>query len=146
MVKKIATYFILASQGKDVEPVKPAEQNKQYSRMITLKESTLNYKEILPYLDTLAKELSSELKYNKVLAKGIGIIAILDDFSTVSKSTILNSPTDSYEEIKEISEKLLRELIPKCNKLIRRLSLRAYNLMYMNKSLSLLEYLTPSQS
>ncbi len=100
--KKIATYFILASQGKDVEPVKPAEQNKQYSRMITLKESTLNYKEILPYLDTLAKELSSELKYNKVLAKGIGIIAILDDFSTVSKSTILNSPTDSYEEIKEI--------------------------------------------
>jgi DNA polymerase IV (DinB-like DNA polymerase) len=139
--KKIASYFISASQGKDAEPVKPAEQNKQFSRMITLKENTLNFRELLPYLDTLAKELSNDLKYNKVLAKGIGITAILDDFSTVSKSTILSTPTNSYEDIKDIAEKLLRELLPKCNKLIRRISLRAYNLIYLYKSIPLLEYM-----
>jgi DNA polymerase IV (DinB-like DNA polymerase) len=139
--KKIASYFISASQGKDTEPVKPTEQNKQFSRMITLKESTLNFKELLPYLDTLAKELSNDLKYNNVIAKGIGITAILDDFSTVSKSTILNTPTNSYEDIKETAEKLLRELLPKCNKLIRRMSLRAYNLIYLYKSISLLKYM-----
>jgi DNA polymerase IV (DinB-like DNA polymerase) len=139
--KKIASYFISASQGKDTEPVKPTEQNKQFSRMITLKENTLNFKELLFYLDTLAKELSNDLKYNKVLAKGIGITAILDDFSTVSKSTILNTPTNSYEDIKDIAEKLLRELLPKCNKLIRRISLRAYNLIYLYKSIPLLEYM-----
>jgi DNA polymerase IV (DinB-like DNA polymerase) len=139
--KKIASYFISASQGKDTEPVKPTEQNKQFSRMITLKENTLNFKELLPYLDTLAKELSNDLKYNKVLAKGIGITAILDDFSTVSKSTILNTPTNLYEDIKDIAEKLLRELLPKCNKLIRRISLRAYNLIYLYKSIPLLEYM-----
>ncbi len=139
--KKIASYFISASQGKDTEPVKPSEQNKQFSRMITLKESTLNFKELLPYLDTLAKELSNDLKYNNVIAKGIGITAILDDLSTVSKSTILNTPTNSYEDIKETAEKLLRELLPKCNKLIRRMSLRAYNLIYLYKSIPLLKYM-----
>jgi DNA polymerase IV (DinB-like DNA polymerase) len=139
--KKIASYFISASQGKDTEPVKPTEQNKQFSRMITLKESTLNFKELLPYLDTLAKELSNDLKYNNVIAKGIGITAILDDLSTVSKSTILNTPTNSYEDIKETAEKLLRELLPKCNKLIRRMSLRAYNLIYLYKSIPLLKYM-----
>jgi DNA polymerase IV (DinB-like DNA polymerase) len=139
--KKIASYFISASQGKDTEPVKPTEQNKQFSRMITLKESTLNFKELLPYLDTLAKELSNDLKYNNVIAKGIGITAILDDLSTVSKSTILNTPTNSYEDIKETAEKLLRELLPKCNKLVRRMSLRAYNLIYLYKSIPLLKYM-----
>jgi len=127
--KKIASYLYLSAQGKETEGVKESTDVEQLNRMITLKENTLNFKEILPYLEQIVKELVEDLKNNKFLAGGIGVMAILEDFSTISKSQVLDLPTDSYEEIYKIAENLLFKLIQKSNKLFRRISVKAYNLV-----------------
>ncbi|MFP3189970.1 MAG: DNA polymerase IV [Thermoproteota archaeon] len=127
--KKIATYFVLAAQGKETEPIRENYQVKQFSRMITLKSNTLALSEIRPYLEELAKDLSSILKDYKVYAKGISVMAVLDDLSIISKSKLVEKPINSYEEIFKIAEGLLVELIKKSQRLFRRLALRAYEIV-----------------
>lgn len=127
--KKIATYFVLAAQGKETEPIRENYQVKQFSRMITLKSNTLALSEIRPYLEELAKDLSSILKDYKVYAKGISVMAVLDDLSIISNSKLVEKPINSYEEIFKIAEGLLVELIKKSQRLFRRLALRAYEIV-----------------
>ncbi len=127
--KKTATYLKLAAEGRDKEEVKPAEKAKQYSRMITLKENTLALADILPYVESLCKELSEDLKMNNKLAKGIGLTAILADLSTISKNKTLDQPTNDFNKIFNTAKDLLPELIAKSRKLFRRISVRAYGLI-----------------
>jgi DNA polymerase IV (DinB-like DNA polymerase) len=139
--KKTATYLKLAAEGKDKEEIKEVEEAKQYSRMITLKENTLSMRDILPYIEALCKELSEALKKDKKLARGIGLTAILEDLSTLSKNKTLEEPTNEFEKIFEVSKSLLPELISKSNKLFRRISVRVFNLIDISGVKTLEEFI-----
>ncbi len=143
--KKVATYLKLAANGEDKEEVKPAEKAKQYSRMVTLKENTLSVKEILPYLEMLCKELSEDLKLNNKLAKGIGLAAILEDLSVISKSKTLDQPTNDFNKIFSTAKALLPDLITRSRKLFRRISVRAYNLVDISSLESLERFANQSR-
>lgn len=138
--RKIATYMKLAAEGKDVEPIREFWEAKQFSRMTTLKENTLSMKEIIPYLESLCKEISNDLKLNGKLARGIGIMAVLEDLSMISKSKTLDQATNDYEKIFEVCKELLPELIAKSNKLFRRIAVKAYSLVNVQGVKSLEEF------
>jgi len=138
--RKTATYLKLAAEGKDKEELKEIEEAKQYSRMVTLKENTLSFKEILPYIEALCKDISEILKQNGKLARGIGLTAILEDLTTLSKNKTLNQPTNDFNKIFEEAKELLPQLISKSNKLFRRISVRAFNLVDISGVRSLEEF------
>jgi len=127
--RKSATYLKLAAEGKDKEEPRESEESKQYSRMATLKENTLSLRDILPYIEELCKDISLTLKQNGKLAKGVGLTAILEDLTTLSKNKTLDQPVNSFEKIFEVAKELLPELISKSNKLFRRISVRVFNLV-----------------
>lgn len=139
--KKIATYYVLAAQGKETEPIRESYQVKQFSRMVTLKSNTLSFNEMRPYLEELSKDLSAILKNYNIKAKGISIMAVLDDLSIISKSKLLDKPTNNELEILKVSEALLVELIKKSPRLFRRLALRAYDLISYEKVESLEKFM-----
>jgi len=127
--KKISTYFVLAAQGKETEQVKETYEVKQFSRMVTLKNNTLQFNEIKPYLEQLSKELSETLKSNNYFAKGISVMAVLDDLNIISKSKLADKPINSEKDIYKIAEPLLLDLIKRSPRMFRRLALRAYDLI-----------------
>jgi len=97
--------------------------------MVTLKNNTLQFNEIKPYLEQLSKELSETLKSNNYFAKGISVMAVLDDLNIISKSKLADKPINSEKDIYKIAEPLLLDLIKKSPRMFRRLALRAYDLI-----------------
>lgn len=121
--EKTGIYFHEAASGIDNEPVEESERE-QISRIVTLKENSVDFevisKEILPMSDEIAKELKKEGRR----FRSVGIIAILDDLSTKTKTHTIDYHTDSPEALSQISADLLEEFLKGSDRKLRRFGIK----------------------
>ena len=125
---KIGEYFHKSSMGIDEEPVKEDEP-KQFSRIVTLKEDTIDLEFISPILRNLSKELWLIANNQNYLFRSIGIIAILENLKSHLRTKTLYHATNSPEIIYDTALELLLDLIKKTGeRKIRRIGVKIYNL------------------
>jgi len=108
--KKLGTYFYLAANGIDHEEVINKE-SKEISRITTLKDNTLDFNEISKVLEELVKDVYSKMVKQGLACKSIGLLAIMENLKTHSKSKTFDHPTNNFEFINKLSKELLEEFL-----------------------------------
>ncbi len=121
--EKFGSYLHDAANGIDEEEVEEHERE-QISRIVTLKENTLEFGKIAQEIEPMAEDIKTELAKEGKSFKSIGIIAVLEDLSTKTKNRTIEAHTDSEEAIKSVSRELLREFLPDAGKRIRRFGIK----------------------
>lgn len=127
--RKTGAYIFNASQGKDDEPVREDESIKQISRIMTLKTSTNFVQEMLNDLESLCRAVHKSAIDQGFSFKSVGIILIMDDLSTKTKSRSLKSPSISYDEMFRTARTLLEEAVIGNQLMVRRLGVRVSELI-----------------
>ncbi len=124
---KIGENFYKSSMGINEEPVKE-EEPKQFSRIVTLKEDTINFQFISPILKNLSKELWSTVNANNYYFRSIAIIAIMENLKSHFRTKTLHHATNSLEIIYDTASELLLDLIKDIGEYkIRRIGVKVYN-------------------
>jgi DNA polymerase IV (DinB-like DNA polymerase) len=126
--KLIARLLYRSAQGIDDSEVEQKEEQKQISRITTLKQKSREKDEIMQYADLLIKEIADELKSKDLLWSTVGIIAIDEGMRIHTKMRTLAHPTESAEEIKRIASELFDELIESTTVLFRRVGVKVEKL------------------
>lgn len=116
--EKSGVYLHEASNGIDDEPVEESER-KQISRIMTLKENTVEFGKISAEIGPLAEDIAKELETEGKSFRTIGIMAVMEDLSPKTRARTIDS-TDSAETIKRVAEELLAEFLKEADKKIRR--------------------------
>lgn len=112
--KKFGVYLHKAARGIDETPVKQREEVKSLSRISTLKQDTRDLDEILAAVNPLCGEVHSRLKDHDFTFKSIGVVAVMRNMHTYSRSKSLSNPTNDLEvlktKVRELFERLLNEV------------------------------------
>lgn len=127
--KSLGSYLFQAARGKDDEEVRDREVPTQFSRIGTLKENTRNFQLISPLLTDLANSVCEKLRENNMTCKSVSIVAILDNLSIHTRSTTLESATDTSQSIIESSAQLMAQYLDSTpDATIRRIGVRVSGL------------------
>jgi DNA polymerase IV (DinB-like DNA polymerase) len=127
--KKNGIYIFNAAKGIDNEPIVEAESITQISRIMTLKKSTNIMDEMFADLESLCKDVHRSAMEQGLSFKSVGIILVLDDLSTKTKSRGLKSPSISYDEMFKTAKALLAEAVLESQLLVRRLGVKVTELI-----------------
>lgn len=127
--KKNGIYIFNASKGIDNEPVTEGESITQISRIMTLKKSSNSVEEMLNDLGSLCRDVHKSATEQGFSFKSVGIILILDDLSTRTKSRSLKSPSTNYDEMFRTAKVLLEEAVPESQLMVRRLGVKVSELI-----------------
>ncbi|MEM4311861.1 MAG: DNA polymerase IV [Nitrososphaerales archaeon] len=142
--KKLGTYFYLAANGIDDEEVLNRE-SREISRIVTLKENTLDFEEIVKVLDELVKDVHLKMLEQGLACKSIGILAVMEDLKTRSKGRSLDNPINSLEVMNKWARELLKEFLSQDLEFkVRRIGFKASNLFNI-KDQSLITQFIESQ-
>ncbi len=109
--KKTATFFIHAARGEDDQEVKQVAEQKQLSRIVTLKQDAHTLNEFKMEINYLIDELVNELTTRSLVCKSVGIIAIDMSMNPLTRSRALLHPTNSTDEIKRVVYELFESLL-----------------------------------
>ena len=126
--RKNGTYMYNAIRGINDEPVKEKEESIQYSKIITLKKDSKDYKFLLENLQELCKQVHDVIKKNNKMFKSIGIHFVQSDLTNKSKSRMLRNSTNNLEELQKNAEQLLLDALDNQTMTIRRLGVRVADL------------------
>ena len=126
--RKNGTYMYNAIRGINNEPVKEKEESIQYSKIITLKKDSKDYKFLLENLQELCKQVHDVIKKNNKMFKSIGIHFVQSDLTNKSKSRMLRNSTNNLEELQKNAEQLLLDALDSQTMTIRRLGVRVADL------------------
>ena len=126
--RKNGTYMYNAIRGINDEPVKEKEESIQYSKIITLKKDSKDYKFLLENLQELCKQVHDVIKKNNKMFKSIGIHFVQSDLTNKSKSRMLRNSTNNLEELQKNAEQLLLYALDNQTMTIRRLGVRVADL------------------
>jgi DNA polymerase IV (DinB-like DNA polymerase) len=126
--RKSGTYMFNAIRGINNEPVKEKEESTQYSKIITLKKDSKDYKFLLENLQELCKQVNSIIKKNNKMFKSIGINFVQSDLTNKSKSKMLKKSTNNIEELEKYAEQLLQEALENQTITVRRLGVKVADL------------------
>jgi DNA polymerase IV (archaeal DinB-like DNA polymerase) len=127
--RKNGTYIFNAIRGIDNELVKERESTIQYSKLVTLKKDSDEYKFLAENLNQLCKELHQIIRRNNRMFKLIGIQFILSDLSNKTKSKTLKSHTASFDELQKNADQLLKEALKDQKITVRRLGVKVSDLL-----------------
>ncbi|MFX0097745.1 MAG: DNA polymerase IV [Candidatus Hodarchaeota archaeon] len=137
--RNLGTYFHNASLGIGSDRVQERGEVKSLSRISTLKENTRDLKEILDKAGQLSKEIHSELIELSLFFKTVGVIAIMEDLGTLSRSKSFESPTNELDTIDKAVEELFEKLIKESELEIRRVGVKVSN---FHKEQKMQKYIT----
>ena len=126
--RKSGTYIYNAIRGINDEPVKEKEESIQYSKIITLKKDSKEYKFLLENLYELCKQIQNIVKKNNKMFKSIGIHFVQSDLSNKSKSKMLRNSTNNLEELEKNVEQLLTDALEDQTMTIRRVGVKVSDL------------------
>jgi len=127
--KKLGVYFHRAANGIDEEPVQEREGMEQISRIATLKENTREPSLILHELNRLSEDVRARVVRQGLDFTSVGIIGIMEDLSTHTKTRTLATPTDDLDVIRSVVKKLLEALLSEIHELdMRRVGVRVSGL------------------
>ena len=122
--KNLGVYFHNAANGTDNEPVKQAGEAESISRIATLKVNTRDLEVILEKASQLSEEIHRELAQKGLSFKQVGIIAILTDLSSKSRSQTAEKPAKDLETIKKAARELFEKFLGESELEVRRVGVR----------------------
>ena len=138
--RKSGTFIFNSARGINNEPVKEREPTIQFSKIITLKEDSKDFKFLSENLKELCKELHKIIIKNNRMFKSVGIQFIQSDLSNKTKSKTLKNPTDNIEELQKYAEQLLSEALINQQSTIRRLGVKVSELSEIKGQSSITNY------
>lgn len=109
--KLMAGWLYRASRGIDGSEVVIWNEQKQISRITTLKKHSRDYDELLTYATPLIKELLIELKKAKLVCGTVGVLGIDSEMRMHTKAKTLQHPIDNAKDIESTAEALLNDLV-----------------------------------
>jgi len=125
--RSLGAYFRSASLGMDEEPVLERGEAECLSRIVTLKEDTLDLKVILEKANQLCEEIHARLVERGVSFRSVGVVAVLKDMSTRSRSKTLETPTIDLEVLKKSVGELFERLLGEAELKARRIGVKVFN-------------------
>ncbi len=131
--RNLGTYFHNASLGIGNDRVQERGQVKSLSRISTLKENTRDLEVILEEASRLSKDIHKELIELALFFKTVGVIAIMEDLGTLSRSKSFENPTNQLNNIDEAVEELFNKLIEESELEIRRVGVKVSNFVKEQK-------------
>lgn len=126
--KKYGTYLVEAAQGIDNTPVGLDGEQKQFSRIMTLKRDSSDVEFIMESLQDAIRELKNELIGSNKSFSVVGINAIDKALKPYSKSRSLPHPSQDDKDIERIARELFNELISTNKREFRRAGIRVEKL------------------
>lgn len=138
--RKTGAYIFNAARGLNDEFVKEREPSTQYSKIVTLKKDSKEYKFLLENTLSLCHELHKVVKKNNRLFKSVGIQFVQSDMSNKTKSRLLKNHTSSIEELQKNAQLLLRDALEGQNKTVRRLGVKVSELSEMKGQSDITSY------
>lgn len=117
------------AQGKDSSSVEES-RSKQLSRLTTLERNSADQEYIFSSLRDVAGRLHNQLENEGAWFKTVTVIAIDTDLTTHTRSTTFETPVQDKEYLIEPGKELLNDFLGGFSGKIRRIGLRAQNLMY----------------
>jgi DNA polymerase IV (DinB-like DNA polymerase) len=127
--KAIGAWLVNASRGIDESPVAPVTEQKQFSRIMTLKEASSSITVIAAAISRLVPELVEELKTDGVACKTIGVNAVDANMHPLARSRTLQFPTQDGEMIRKTAAELYGELLGGMDVPLRRVGVRVEHLV-----------------
>jgi len=119
--KKTGAYIHNAVRGIDKDAVKIRAPTLQLSKIMTLKEDSVDYTFLEKNLLKLCEKLHSSITKEKKMFRTVGIYLTQTDLSNKTKSRMLRNSTLSLDELKKVSVQLLKEALEDQSILVRRL-------------------------
>jgi DNA polymerase IV (DinB-like DNA polymerase) len=118
-----------ASRGIDDSPVIEREGTEQIGRITTLKEDTKDLNIIFSAIDELSEDVYRKLVERKLGFKSISFVAITSVFKTHSKTHTLSAPAKDLITIRTEARQLARAFLTENPAALRRVGVKAANLM-----------------
>ncbi|HMB22366.1 MAG: DNA polymerase IV [Chloroflexota bacterium] len=106
------------SKGVDDRPIVTEHETKSISQEITYSRDVRDDKVLEKTLREMSAEVGSQLRRNNLAGKTVKLKLRWPDFTTLTRQTTLNSPTDQDEEIERVARDLLRS-VRKPNQAVR---------------------------
>jgi DNA polymerase IV (DinB-like DNA polymerase) len=138
--RKTGEYIFNAVRGIDNDPVKPKEQNSQYSKIVTLKKDSLEFDFLLENFKLLCSEVHQIVLNKNKMFKSVGIQLIQSDLSNKTKSKMLKNPTSNLDELKKNVEQLLKDALEEQKIMIRRIGVKVSELSDLRDQSSITSY------
>ncbi len=126
--KNIGAWLVRAARGEDDSEVGIIQDQKQISRIATLKRNSRDFDEIISDIDYLVADVTNELKDRNLLCETVGIIAIDEELQTISRSRTLQRPTNDLNEINKVVHELYKELLVQIARDLRRIGVKVEKL------------------
>ena len=121
--KKLGPKLIEKAKGVGSTEVEEREQ-KQISRITTLKENSGDYDYISNYLSELAEQLEERVNEKSVFYRTVVLITIDTDLQMRTRSTTMRVSSKGGEEIFEKGKELLKEFLENFDGELRRVGLK----------------------
>ncbi|HSA99878.1 MAG TPA: DNA polymerase IV, partial [Anaerolineales bacterium] len=106
------------SKGIDERPITTEHETKSISQEITYSRDVRDDKVLQKTLHEMSAEVGSQLRSNNLAGKTVKLKIRWPDFTTLTRQTTLNSPTDQDEEIERVALDLLKS-VRKPNQAVR---------------------------
>ncbi|HSK87539.1 MAG TPA: DNA polymerase IV [Anaerolineales bacterium] len=106
------------SKGIDDRPITTEHETKSISQEITYSKDVRDDKVLEKTIQEMSVEVAAQLRRNNLAGKTIKLKLRWPDFTTLTRQTTLNSPTDQEEEIERTALDLLRS-VRKPNQAVR---------------------------
>jgi len=139
--RKLAAYFLAASTGSDTEPVSPREEPTQLSRIITLKQNTIDPEVAFEQLTEAIDDVHRRLGLRGASFRTISAIVILSDLAVKTRSKTFETPVSDLATMRETMRRLLGDLSGTVGKEFRRVGVRVSDLASPGNQASLSQYL-----
>ncbi len=126
--KKTCGWLMNAARGIDKSEVGGAEEQRQISRIATLKRNTRNVDEIMGAMRGLIKDISDTLRENDLAFSVIGVNAIDENLKIYARAKTLPHPNEGANEIRKIARELFSRLMEETKANFRRAGVRVEKL------------------
>ena len=126
--RKTGTYIHNAVRGINDEVVKIRAPTLQLSKIMTLKEDSVDYTFLEKNLFELCEKLYSSVINENKMFRSVGIYLTQTDLSNKTKSRMLRNSTLSLNELKKVSGQLLKEALMDQSIMIRRIGVKVSEL------------------
>ncbi|MEM3075378.1 MAG: DNA polymerase IV [Candidatus Bilamarchaeaceae archaeon] len=120
----IGSWLYRAARGIDDSPVGALEEQKQISRIRTLKEPTKDLTTIMTALREQIDEITQELRREELACKVVGINAVDVNMQAHTKARMLLHSTQDRAVIEKTARMLYAELLKKLQPQLRRVGVR----------------------
>lgn len=126
--KKTGSWLYQASRGMDESDVAMVEEQKQISRIATLKKNSRDIEEIMHVSEELIKDIKNEIDFNNLAFETVGVLVIAENMQGYTRSKTLAHATNDDAEIKKVARELFENLIASTRAEFRRIGVKVEKL------------------